>query len=103
MRRSNRIALGVNNAIARTASLAALSVIPVVSGLTTATGAAEITSAFRTSMIIAAAIAAAAAPLCFVGLGAPIRAPVSPRRLHCSVDGPPLQPDPRLCPMPVSR
>ena len=40
------IASGVNNAIARTASLAALSVIPVVSGLSEAIGPAEVTTRF---------------------------------------------------------
>ena len=93
------VASGVNNAIARTASLAALSVIPVVSGLSTATGASEVTDAFRISMVIAAIVAAAASPLCFIGLGAHIRAHRSARRMFCSVDGPPLQPDPERCPV----
>jgi EmrB/QacA subfamily drug resistance transporter len=95
------IASGVNNAIARTASLAALSVIPVVSGLTTATGPDSVTTAFRVSLIIAAAIAGAASPLAFFGLRAHFRAARSPRRTYCSVDGPPLQPDPARCPMAV--
>ena len=91
------IASGVNNAIARTASLAALSVIPVVSGLTTATGE-DVTSSFRTSLIVAAVIAVLAAPVCFVGLRARPRTERSARRVHCPVDGPPIQPDPRRCP-----
>ena len=94
-------ASGVNNAVARTASLVALSVIPVVSGLTTATGASEVSSAFRTAIVIAAAVAAAAAPLCFIGLGTHVRAGRSARLITCSVDGPPLQPDPARCPAPV--
>jgi EmrB/QacA subfamily drug resistance transporter len=93
------IGSGVNNAIARTASLAALSVIPVVSGLSTATGAADVTDAFRVALMIAAVIAAAAAPLSFFGLGAHPRARQSARRAICPVDGPPLQPDPALCPV----
>jgi EmrB/QacA subfamily drug resistance transporter len=92
------VASGVNNAIARTASLAALAVIPVISGLSAATGAAQVTQSFRVSLVIAAAIAAAAAPLSFIGLGAHIRGARTARRLHCAVDGPPLQPDPALCP-----
>ncbi len=60
---------GVNNAIARTASLAALAVIPVVSGLSVATGA-ESDGRVPTALVIAAVIVAAAAPLSFVGLGA---------------------------------
>jgi EmrB/QacA subfamily drug resistance transporter len=95
------VASGVNNAIARTASLAALAVIPVVSGLTAATGAAEVTHAYRVSLIIAACIAALASPLCFIGLAPTVRTRRSARRVYCSVDGPPLQPDPSKCP-PVS-
>jgi hypothetical protein len=93
------IASGVNNAIARTASLAALSVIPVVSGLSDAVGAAAVTDAYHTSLVIAAAVAAAAAPLAFVGLvrRTPVRR--SARARYCSVDGPPLQPDPERCPL----
>jgi EmrB/QacA subfamily drug resistance transporter len=92
------IASGVNNAIARTSSLASLAVIPGVSGLSTAVGASEVTDAFRTALVMAAVIAAAAAPVSFVGLGVHVRARGSARRSYCSVDGPPLQPDPRLCP-----
>ncbi len=69
-------ASGVNNAIARTASLGALAVIPAASGLTTATGPEEVTDAVRTALVIAAVLAAAAGPLCFFGL-AP-RAGVAP-------------------------
>jgi hypothetical protein len=93
------IASGVNNAVARTASLASLSVIPVVSGLSSAVGAAEVTDAFRLSMLVAAAIAAAAAPVSFFGLGSHVRGRESARSLHCAVDGPPLQPNPELCPV----
>jgi MFS family permease len=96
------IASGVNNAIARTASLGALSVIPVVSGLTTATGAAAVTHSFRLSLLIAATVAASAGPLSFFGLRAHVRASRSARRSYCSVDGPPLQPDPTRCPVAVS-
>jgi len=67
------IASGVNNAIARTANLAAVAVIPVVSGLTAAVGAAEVTHSFRVSLVIAAAVAALASPLAFFGLGARTR------------------------------
>ena len=93
------IGSGVNNAIARTARLAALSVVPVVSGLSEATGGADLTDAFRIALVISAVIAAAAAPLSFFGLGAHPRARRSARRAFCPVDGPPLQPDPALCPV----
>jgi EmrB/QacA subfamily drug resistance transporter len=95
------IASGVNNAIARTANLASVSVIPVVSGLTTAVGADALTHSFHVSLMIAAVVAALASPLCFLGLGAHTRFRHSARRSYCSVDGPPLQPDPKLCPPPV--
>ena len=94
------VASGVNNAVARTASLAALAVIPVVSGLSRAAGPGQVTHAFRVSLVIAAVLAAAAAPLSFIGLGPHVRARRTARRVHCAVDGPPLQPDPRLCPTP---
>src|SRR5262245_3114620 len=60
------IASGVNNAIARTASLASLAVIPVVSGLSAAVGANEVTRSYRIGLVIAAILAAAAAPVSFV-------------------------------------
>ena len=93
------VASGVNNATARTASLAALAVVPVISGLSVATGAAEVTHAFRLSLVIAAVLAAAAAPLSFIGLSARAQARRTARRVHCAVDGPPLQADPELCPL----
>jgi MFS family permease len=90
-------ASGVNNAIARAASLGGLAVIPVVSGLPTATGAAQVTEAYRSALLIAAGVAALAGPVMLVGLSASIRSPRTARPFHCAVDGPPLQPDPRQC------
>jgi EmrB/QacA subfamily drug resistance transporter len=86
------VASGVNNAIARAASLSALSVIPVISGLAGATQPSQITHAFRLGLVISACIAAAAGPLAFFGLGAHAQAPCTARRVHCSLDGAPLQP-----------
>jgi EmrB/QacA subfamily drug resistance transporter len=96
------IGSGVNNAVARTASLAALAVIPAVSGLSTATDATEVTDAFRIALVIAAVLAAGAAPLSFFGLGRDPRERRSARRVYCPVDGPPSQPDPELCPVGAS-
>jgi EmrB/QacA subfamily drug resistance transporter len=96
------IASGVNNAIARTASLASLSVIPSVSGLSSASTPDAVTSAFRTSLIIVAVLAAAAAPLSFFGLGRHVPAARSARRSYCALDGPPVQPDPARCPVPAA-
>jgi EmrB/QacA subfamily drug resistance transporter len=93
------IASGVNNAIARTANLASVAVIPVVSGLTSATSADGVTHAFRISVVLAAVIAAAASPVCFFGLGALTHAGRTARRRICPVDGPPLEPDPARCPL----
>ena len=87
------VASGVNNAIARAANLTALAVIPVVSGLTAANGPAEITHAFRTGLLITAAVSAAASPLAYFGLGEHTSAPRTARRVHCNLDGAPLQPD----------
>jgi hypothetical protein len=97
------LASGVNNAIARTASLAALAVVPVVSGLATATDAATVTDAFRTSLVIAAVLVAAASPIALVGLRPDTVTAPSSRRSHCAVAGPPLQPDPARCPVVTSR
>lgn len=88
------VASGVNNAIARAANLSALAVIPVISGLTSATDPAEITHAFRLGLLITASVAAASAPLAFIGLDATVRCESTARRVQCSLDGAPLQPLP---------
>jgi MFS family permease len=62
------VASAVNNAVARAASLFALAAVPVLSGLSTAVGKAEVTHSFRVALVIAAVVAAAAAPVSFVGL-----------------------------------
>ena len=93
------VASGVNNAVARAASLGALAVVPVISGLSVASGPAQVTDAYQVAMVIAACAAAAAGPLAFLGLGRAASAPRTTRRMHCAVDGPPLQPDPQRCPM----
>ena len=91
------IASGVNNAIARTAALASIALIPGISGLSVARGAGEVTHAFRISIVITACLAAAAAPIVHFGCGARVRVGRTPRHMHCAVDGAPLQPDPRRC------
>ena len=72
-------ASGVNNAIARTASLASLAVIPGIAGLTTATDPAQVSSACQTALVIAAALAAIASPISLVGLAARQHVRRSPR------------------------
>ena len=91
-------ASGVNNAIARSASLAALAVVPVVSGLTMASTSAGVTRAAHLGLITAATLAACAAPLAYVGLRQRLHTVTGPRRVHCAVDGPPIQADPQRCP-----
>jgi EmrB/QacA subfamily drug resistance transporter len=88
------VASGVNNAIARAAALAALALIPVLSGLSVASGAVQVTHSYRLSLLIAACVAAAAAPLAFLGLRTHVHTPDSARQVTCAVDGAPLQPDP---------
>ncbi|MCD9624022.1 MFS transporter [Rhabdothermincola salaria] len=70
-------ASGVNNAIARTAGLVALAVIPSVSGLTVAVGTAATTSAFRWSMAIAAALGLVAAAVSALFLPRRVRPPAA--------------------------
>jgi EmrB/QacA subfamily drug resistance transporter len=94
------VASGVNNAIARAAGLAALAFIPVISGLSAASGAEEITNSFRLALVIASAMAAGAAPLAFIGLGGRVRVQRTLRPLHCAVDGAPLQPGTSAQPSP---
>ncbi len=85
------VASGVNNAVARTASLAAIAVIPVVAGLTRATGAAAVTHAFRVALVLAAGVASSAALTAIVGIGRTIVCGRTARRVQCQLDGPPLQ------------
>jgi hypothetical protein len=94
------VASGVNNAIARAASLAALSVVPAIAGLSGARGAHEVTDAYRIALVVSGCTAAAAAPLAFLGLRGS-RAPQTCRRVHCPVDGTPLQPDLDAAPVPA--
>ena len=93
------IASAVNNAIARAAALAALAVVPVVSGLASAADATEVTHAFRVAIVIVACIAGAAGPLVLIGLSPRARSQRTARPIYCAVDGPPLQTDPRRCPL----
>ncbi len=96
------VASGVNNAIARAASLAGLAALPVAAGLTSAVGAAAVTDAYRSALVLAAAVAGAAGPLMYLGLRGPIRLGHPLRRYHCAVDGPPVGPDPRRCGAPTA-
>ena len=85
------VASGVNNAVARTASLGAIALVPVVSRLSSATGAGEVTHAFRVGLVLIAALAASAALTARFGLRRTTTCEHGPRRVHCHLDGPPLQ------------
>ena len=88
---------GVNNAVARTGGLVAVALIPSVSGLATAVGAAAVTDAYQIGMWMVAGFAAVGALVSAVGLRAPQQRE-SARERYCAVDGTPLQPDPAECP-----
>jgi EmrB/QacA subfamily drug resistance transporter len=93
---------GVNNAVARTASLAGLAVIPVLVALPAAEGATEVVDSVRAALVIAAALAITAGVVMSIGLAPHVRTSRTVRRIHCAVEGPPIQPDPQRCPVPQS-
>ena len=87
------VASGVNNAIARTAGLAAVTIIPTVTGLSQATVSVALTSSFRLSLPIAAGTCVSASPLAWWGLRHTHRPSPTPSRSCCAVDGPPCSPE----------
>lgn len=97
------IASAVNNAVARTGSLAAVAFVPVAAGLTDAIGPAAVSAAYARAIRTSAGFAFASALFVAVALRRRPATRGSSRSIHCAIDGAPLQPDPRACPSASSR
>lgn len=94
------VASGVNNAVARTAQLAAVAVIPLAAGISGDIYAdpPALANGFRTAMLITAGLAVAGGLLAAATIRNPFTDPSAPDPAeghHCGVDAPPLRTGPR--------
>ena len=93
-------ASGVNNAVARTAQLAAVAVLPLVAGLSgeAYSDPVALTDAFHTAMVVAAALAAVGGALAWLTISNDVlegQTEAEAERLtdyHCAIAGTPLSP-----------
>lgn len=85
------VASAVNNAVARTGSLAALAIVPVLVALPAASGPREVSDAYRSGLLVAAGLAAVAGVVMAAGLRGRVATVEPDGQLHCAVDGPPLR------------